>query len=71
MDSLKALKMKFMAKFVSYDVLLCYNIEIHTARGDGNNMAISTVSSYEKLDYVRPCVGAQYSFQMPKKLLCS
>ena len=66
MDNLKPLKMKFMAKFVPYDVLLCYNREIYTARGDDNNMAMSTVSSCEKLDNVRPCVGAQYSFQMPK-----
>ena len=65
-DNLKPLKMKFMAKFVPYDVLLCYNREIYITRGDDNNMAMSTVSSYKKLDNVRPCVGAQYSFQMPK-----
>ena len=49
-----------MAKFVPYDVLLCYNREIYTARSDDNNMAISTVSSYNQ------CVRALYSFQMPK-----
>ena len=31
-----------------------------------SNMAISTVSSYEKLDYNKQCVRALYSFQMPK-----
>ena len=54
--------MKFMAKFVPYDVLLCYNREIYTARSDNNNMAISTVSFCEKLDYNKPCVRALYSF---------
>ena len=49
-----------------YDVLLCYNREIYTARSDDNNMAISTVSRYEKLDYNKQCVRALYSFQMPK-----
>ena len=72
MDNLKPLKMKFMAKSVPYDVLLCYNREIYTARGDDNNMAISTVSSYKQLDYVRPCVGALYSFRWTSTtVLCS
>ena len=48
--------MKFMAKFVPYKVLLCYNHKIYTARSDDNNMAVSTVSIYEKLDYNKPCV---------------
>ena len=58
--------MKFTAKFVPYDILLCYNRKICTARSDDNNMATSTVSSYEKLDYNRSCVRAIYPCQMPK-----
>jgi hypothetical protein len=54
MDNSIPLKMKFMAKFVPYDVLLCYNRKIYTVRSDDNNMAISTVSSYKKLDYNKP-----------------
>ena len=64
--------MKFMSKFVVYDVLLCYNREIYTARSDDNNMAISTVSSYEKQYYIRPCVRALYSFRSTSTtVLCS
>ena len=64
--------MKFTAKFVPYDVLLCYNRKICTARSDDNNMAISTVSSYEKLDYNRPCVRAIYPFRSTSTtVLCS
>ena len=66
MDNARPLKMKFTAKFVPYDVLLGYNRKICTARSDDNNMATSTVSSYEKLDYNRSCVRAIYPCQMPK-----
>ena len=72
MDNSKPLKMKFTAKFVPYDVLLCYNHKIFTARSDDNSMAISTVSSYEKLDYNRPCVQAIYRFRSASTtVLCS
>ena len=66
------LKMKLVAKFVPYDVLLCYNREIYTARSDDSNMAISTISSYEKLDYNKPCVRGLYSFgSTSTTVLCS
>ena len=58
--------MIFMVKFVPYDVLLCYNREIYTARSDDNNMGTSTVSSYETLDHKRPCFRALHPFRMLK-----
>ena len=66
MDNSRLLKMKFTAKFMPYNILLCYNRKICTARSDDSNIATSTVSSYKKLDYNRPCVRAIYPCQMPK-----
>ena len=49
---------------MSFDVLLGFYHKMYVVRSDDNNMAMSTVSSYEETDYNRSLVLTAFPFQI-------
>ena len=52
---------------VSFDVLLGFDRKMYVVRSDDNKMAMSTVSSYEKIDYNRSLVLTAFPFQFLRR----
>ena len=52
---------------MSFDVLLGFYHKMYVVRSDDNKMAMSTVSSYEEIDYNRSLVLTAFPFQFLRR----
>ena len=52
---------------MSFDVLLGFYRKMYVVRNDDNKMAMSTVSSYEEIDYNRSLVLTAFPFQFLRR----